>query len=271
MELGEAVAVTVISENHDEDCYFCKASDKPSTEVNDLTDDPDEDAAEMEDSLGEYRFKNDAGKLGKALGGKPAAKPVSLGGQSYDAAVAAHHLIPGNAALKKVRSLMKFMWTDGEAEGNIGYNVNARTNGVWLPGNYGVRPWGAQGKAFENDAGGITAQQFAFAAMDAWRAQFHDAHKDYSEFVKGVLRKMSDKLRANEEIWCPEQKNKGGDSPTQMFQIVGRLNTISARMKRMLVFPTSGWKENVYTSRFVQAYMDEREHQLTETDSRNRG
>jgi hypothetical protein len=139
MELGEASAVVIASENHDEDCYFCKASEKATTEANDLKDNPDEDAAEMEDSLDEYRFKNDAGKLGTALGGKPAAKSVTLGGKSYGAAVAAHHLIPGNASLKD-SELMDYLWTDGEAEGNIGYNVNAKPNGVWSPGNYGVPP-----------------------------------------------------------------------------------------------------------------------------------
>lgn len=270
MELGEASASAVISENHDEDCYFCKASDKPTTEINDLTDNPDEDAAEMEDSLGDYKFKNDAGKLGTALGGKPSAKSVSLGGNNYDAAVAAHHLSPGNAALKK-STLMKYLWKDGKAEGNIGYNVNAKPNGVWLPGNYGVRPWGTQGKAFEKNSNGISAQEFAFAAMEAWGAQFHDAHETYSEFVKDSLNKIADKLRANETLWCPEQKKKNKDKPTQMFEIVGRLNTVSARMKRMLVFPTTGWKINIYTSRFVQNYMTDKEHQLTETDSSNKG
>ena len=192
MELGEASVVANISENHDEDCYFCKASYKLTTEINDLTDDPDEDAAELEDSLGEYKLKNDAGKLGAALGGKPVAKSVTFGEKPYDAAVAAHHLIPGNASLKKVRPLVKFMWTDGEAEGNIGYNVNAKPNGVWLPGNYGVRPWGTQGREFEKNSGGISAKQFAFSAMEAWGAQFHDAHDKYSKFVSSVLRKMSD-------------------------------------------------------------------------------
>ncbi len=79
MEIGEAAAVVVISENHDEDCYFCKAKDEePSTEVNELTDEHDEDAAELENSLGEYKFKNSAGKLGTALGGKPEVKTVTI-------------------------------------------------------------------------------------------------------------------------------------------------------------------------------------------------
>jgi len=268
MEVGEASAVAIASEDHDKDCYFCKASDKPTTETNDLIDNPDEDQAEMEDSLGEYKFKNDAGKLGTALGGKPAAKVVTLGGKPYDAAVAAHHLIPGNAALKK-SPLMKFLWKDGKAEGNIGYNVNAKTNGVWSPGNYGVRPWGADGKAFEKGANGATAKDFAFVAMEAWGCQFHDAHEKYSKFVEGVLNKINDKLKANETLWCPEQKKKDKDKPTQMFEIVGRLNTVSARMKRMLTFPTTGWKSNVYTSRFVEDYMREKGHHHGGTDPSN--
>ncbi len=32
MELGEAISDVISSENHDEDCYFCKASDKLTTE-----------------------------------------------------------------------------------------------------------------------------------------------------------------------------------------------------------------------------------------------
>jgi len=268
MEVGEASDTATASENHDDDCYFCKASHTPTTETNDLTDHPDEDAAEMEDSLGEYKFKNNAGKLGAALGGKPEMKIVALGGKDYHAAVAAHHLIPGNAALKN-SELMDHLWTDGSAEGNIGYNVNATTNGVWSPGNYGVRPWGAGGSAFEKQSHGVTAKDFAFTAMEAWGCQFHDAHEKYSKFVESVLNKVSDKLQANQTLWCPEQKKKDKTDHTQMFEIVGRLNTVSARMKRMLTFPTMGWKSNVYTSRFVQDYMREKDHQHGNTDAAN--
>ena len=99
-DVGESISIPeVATENHDDDCYFCNAEETLTTETNDLVDNPDEDAAELEDSLGEYKFKNDAGKLGTALGGKPDPKEVTLGANEYDAAVAAHHLIPGNAAL----------------------------------------------------------------------------------------------------------------------------------------------------------------------------
>ncbi|WP_281556011.1 AHH domain-containing protein [Thalassomonas sp. RHCl1] len=271
MEVNEASADAVTSDNHDKDCYFCNAKESPTTETNDLIDEPDEDAAEMEDSLGEYKFKNRSGKLGRALGGKPEPRKVILAGKPYDAAVAAHHLIPGNASLKE-SAIMEWLHVDGKAVGNIGYNVNAKTNGVWSPGNYGVRPWGTKGAAFVaecakhcKDSGytgePITAKDFAFSAMEAWGCQFHDAHEDYSTFVADVLDKIADKLDNNKNIWCPEQKKKNKDEPTQMFQIVGRLNTVSARMKKMLTFPTFSWKSNVWTSAFAQSYMLEKEHQ----------
>ncbi len=280
MQVGEAIAIIVSNENHDEDCYFCNAEEEPTTEENDLTDHFDEDAAEMEDSLGEYKFKNAASKLGKALGGKPEPKTVLLAGKEYRAAVAAHHLIPGNASLKE-SSIMEWLHVDGKAPGNIGYNVNASPNGVWSPGNYSVRPWGKKGAAFvegiekhcaaSNYSGEpITAKTFAFEAMEKWGCQFHDAHEKYSTFVASVLDKIADKLESNKTIWCPEQKKKSSNEPTQMFAIVGRLNTISSRMKRMLTFPTFSWKSNVWTSTFAQNYMAEKEHQSGDTDSSNR-
>ncbi|MFT6031333.1 MAG: hypothetical protein ACI8O8_003084 [Oleiphilaceae bacterium] len=102
---------------------------------------------------------------------------------------------------------MKYLHKDGPAPGNIGYNVNTKTNGVWSPGNYGVRLWVTGGSVFEKNSS-FEAKEFAFAAMEKWGCQFHDAHSDYNDFVEGVLDKIADKLRKNETIWCPEQKKK---------------------------------------------------------------
>lgn len=55
-DIGESISIAeVASEDHDDDCYFCNAEVTPTSETSDLVDNPDEDAAEMEDSLGEYK------------------------------------------------------------------------------------------------------------------------------------------------------------------------------------------------------------------------
>lgn len=260
MQLGEPVAPGVITDTaHDDDCYFCKNQDEPRSLANELTDNPDEDGAEMEDSLGVYRFHNDAGELGDALGGKPAARPVKVGGSTFEAAVAAHHLIPGNAALKK-SSIMEHLKTDGTAAGNIAYNVNSKPNGVWLVGNYGVRPWGTKGAAFSSQA---KAEPMAFVAlaMEAWRGQFHDAHEAYSTFVRKDLDGLADKIENQESLWCPESKNKADEAEHPLYSLVARLNTVSGRLRRYLCFPTSNWRPNVYTSSWVADYVATRPHQ----------
>jgi len=265
MELGEIVNVDmIVDEKHEDDtCVFCQSTEPPEELINELEDSHDEDTeASTGDEAPTYRFKNDAGKLGTALGGKPKPNEVTLGGKTFNAAVAAHHLIPGNAALKNSELFLsnEYLWKDGKAKGNIGYNINAAKNGVWSPGNYGVRPWGTKGATFESNNPKLKSKDLAFAAMESWRTQFHDAHADYSDFVRDCLDKLFDKLEAQEEIWCPEakKKEKKPDEKDPLYVLVNRLDTISARMKRMLQFPTSNWKRNIYTSRFVEQYMDEK-------------
>jgi len=275
MDLGEKVSTgEIVSEKHDEEiCVFCQATEPPKEIINELVDDHDEDAeAKTGDNVPTYKFKNDAGTLGRSLGGKPGAKAVRLKNKIFDASVAAHHLIPGNAALKNSQLFKskEYLWKDGKAKGNIGYNINAKANGVWSPGNYGVRPWGTKGAVFEAENPELKAKDFAFAAMEAWGTQFHDSHKAYSEFVKDCLDKVFDKLEAQEELWCLEAKKreKNPEEKDPLYALVQRLDTISARMKRMLEFPTTHWKRNIYTSRFVEQYMDEKPHIRKKTDER---
>lgn len=278
MDLGEpASADMVASEKHDESCYFCSAKEPPKEEENELDDHWDEDD-ELDGSLDTVRFKNDASKLGKAIGGKPddkeinLAKPVSGTNKKtktpYAVSVAAHHLIPGNAALKnsKLFKSKKYLWTNGTATGNIGYNVNSAPNGVWLPGNYAMRPWGPGGTGFYS-ATGIEPREYAFAAIQKWGAQFHDAHEDYSDFVKLALDKIYDKLEAKTELWCPEAKKRDSNPEKRapLYVLVSRINTVSSRMKSMLVLPTQNWKKNIYTSRFSLAFMDEKSEHVTTT------
>lgn len=280
MDLGELVSVNmIVDEKHDDTCSFCKSTEKPKKVANDLEANPDEDAVAELDGPGEdaadaldssvtvpdLKFKNDAGKLGNAMGGKPDHKVVKLGGKPFNAAVAAHHLIPGNASLKKSQLFLseEYLWKDGEVMGNIGYNINSAENGVWSPGNYGVRPWGTEGAGFVAKNPELSPEDFAYAAMDAWRTQFHDAHEKYSDFVKDCLDKIFEKLEDGAELWCPEAKKKKEKKPDEkepLYVLVQRLNTVSGRMKRMLTFPTKNWKTNIYTSRFVQTYMVQKKH-----------
>jgi len=122
-------------------------------------------------------------------GGKPEAKPVRLNNKLFDATVAAHHLIPGNAALKESELFLseEYLWKDGKAKGNIGYNINAKNNGVWSPGNYGVRPWGTKGATFEAENPGLNAEDFAFAAMEKWVIK-KDTHDSPESMCKNMNR-----------------------------------------------------------------------------------
>jgi hypothetical protein len=252
VEVGEAVAVVVGDTGHDEDCYFCKAKEEPETVENDLEANPDDDAE------GYGGFKNDASKLGKSLGGSPAQRTASVDSKQLAITVAAHHLIPGNAALKKCQLFRseEYLWLDGKKKGNIGYNVNAADNGVWLPGNYAIEGWKAKLDSFKED--------YAQSAIESWRAQFHDTHEIYSEFVLEALEKVYEKIDSVYCVKCPEAKEqKKKPSPEErppLRALVTRLNTISARMRRMLVAPTLNWKKNVYTSSRSLRFMERRPH-----------
>jgi hypothetical protein len=146
----------------------------------------------------------------------------------------------------------EYLWKDGMANGNIGYDINSSPNGMWLPGNYAVRPWSPKEEAAKRD--------YAFAAIRAWQRQFHDAHEQYSSKVLESLDKLYDKLELGETVWCEEKAKKEKPPPEErqnLYAIVARLHTISARLSRMLRFPVSEWKSNIYTSRFSQQFMSE--------------
>src|SRR6266511_2337666 len=254
-QVGESVSPALTAESdHDEDCYFCKADKQPAEEENTLDDDPDDDSGFPGLVEKGVRFKNDASALGRALGGAPPVKSVPVDGEPFDSSVAAHHLIPGNASLKESKFFLqkKYLWTAGKKKGNIGYNVNSEPNGEWLPGNYAQRPWGKDGAAFE-EGNEVTPAEYAFASIRGWRAQFHDAHKDYSDHVRLALDAVFNKLNHNESIVCPKAAKKKKGKPEEqspMYSLVARFHTISRRMKRKLVFPVENWFRNIFTSRF---------------------
>lgn len=178
------------------------------------------------------------------LGGFPGLMNTEVSGKKYNITRAAHHLIPGNASLKNsdLFKSNKYLWKDGKAKGNIGYNINNPTNGVWLPGNYAVRPWSGKAATFQDT--------YAHSAVRKCNGHFHDAHRPYNLFVLDALNKIFEKLEAKESIICPEAKKRKRDpqKDSPLKALVARLNTVSLRMRRMLVYPESGWKNNIYTS-----------------------
>ncbi|RKH56799.1 AHH domain-containing protein [Corallococcus llansteffanensis] len=271
-ELGEGVlaALNHHSEHSEDTCAFCTASKEPTEENNVLTDSFDEDANELPGlDMEGMAFRNCAGKLGAALvsaGLSQLEGKVQLDGIEGELPVqsAAHHLIPGNAALKRSK-LMPYLHSEGMAVGNIGYDVNGEENGAWLAGNYALRgqsglaKWGPGGAGFLAMYG-KDPKEYAFAAIEALRCQFHDAHEDYSDFVLNELNLLAKKLEKTQSLWCPEAQQKPDEDPKkrQMKMLVLRLNTLSRRLKRFVTHPGPAWRENLVTSRFSLAYIRER-------------
>jgi A nuclease family of the HNH/ENDO VII superfamily with conserved AHH len=271
-ELGEGILAALNHHPaHSKDtCAFCNASKEPTEEKNVLTDSFDEDANELPGlDMEGMAFHNCAGKLGTALiaaGLSQIEGNVQIHGIKRELPVqsAAHHLIPGNAALK-VSKLMPYLHSEGMAPGNIGYDVNGQENGTWLAGNYALRgqdglaKWGPQGAGFLAMYG-KDPKEYAFAAIEKLDCQFHDGHDDYSKFVRNELDLLAKKLEKTKSLWCPEAQQKPDEDPKkrQMKMLVLRLNTISRRLKNFVTTPSSAWKENLVTSRFSLAYIRER-------------
>jgi hypothetical protein len=274
MQIGEKTHIAKHSKYHDEECPFCKAEkEKIEERLNELVDDLDEKTldetgadvpqpgtgAPISETATEiiavavksYMFKNDSGKLGAAIKEPKPEKEITLksGTEPLKVGVAAHHLIPGGGSLAKSK-IMKYLHVDGKKEGNIGYNVNSAENGVWLPGNYAVRPWSSHSEGFK--------EQYAPKAIAKCGAQFHDAHTEYNKFVKGVLDKTNLKLHYITTI-CETGKEITEELPPEkrppLSQLLVRLNHLSSRMKHMLTGAPSKWRLNVFTSSRSKHYM----------------
>ncbi|SMF56296.1 A nuclease family of the HNH/ENDO VII superfamily with conserved AHH [Alteromonadaceae bacterium Bs31] len=284
-EIIESVAVTMINlDKHSEpDCPFCNAKEeKPKVENNDFDQDSDEDTSEVLGLVGGiegYTHKNCSGALGTALGGKaavPSTKGVTAEDWKYEleVAYAAHHLIPGHGSLDKSELYKggKYLRHKGQKEGNIGYNVNCKQNGVWLPGNYAYSQkssgseWGTKGKKLK-EYHDVSAQDYVSQVIGKAGRQFHDAHRKYNTFVKNQLNKINDKLSVtSEEAWCEEGKKQSEgkeENIRPLYQLVGRLGHLSNRMKRKLITPTSGWNTNVYTSSYSMQWMHDHNRKLS--------
>lgn len=171
--------------------------------------------------------------------------------------LAAHHLIPGEAAL--ATSALKNYMTQGKSvtassdkgpvkrkiRKHIGYNVNGMHNGVWLPGNYAIRKstsptdetWS---KLFESHKDWCL--NYVASVSKVGKGQFHDAHTQYSEAVETLLNNIAGILNTHV---CNECSDPEINPP---FAIKNRLYRLSDYFKRQLTGAPGSWKRPWFTS-----------------------
>ncbi len=237
-QIALAISVAATSQEPNEKCWFCE--EKSNHKVTDIDADPETNDSDSEDDVPENDEKNDASKLGSNLGSQP-SWTITCPEQEIETKVmaAAHHCIPGNASLKKCKNLLKYM-KEGQSpvnlSGDIGYGINHKKNGVWLPGNYNVRSgkehykknWGAytgvSGDKFKNN--------YAIESMKKSGLQFHDAHPAYSENVLDTLTDIVRKLGKPKDT-CPICEKKL-DKTRPPYGLVGRLDFVSGEHRTMI-------------------------------------
>lgn len=246
-EIAEGIAVAAAAKAPDgEPCWYCEEEPKTDEKEFDIDAEPETTESDSEDAIAE-NLDNDSSKLAKSMGGEPRwiiTNPDDQG--TSKVTPGAHHCIPGGAALNKVTGITDLI------EKGVPYGVNHRNNGVWLPGNYAVRPsiegwtkkWGdlvgAAGKKFKD--------AYAERAMLVATTQFHDAHPTYNGKVKKCLEALVAKLAATEGK-CPIcGKEYSAERPP--YGLVGRLDSISSSHRAML---TGVAKSNATMKKSVRA------------------
>lgn len=235
-QIGEGVGSAVIK-NTNVDCWFCTESPKGKNLKNSEIADPDTSNYETETSVPENDEKNKSSALGKNLGNRPNwtlfCPDKNL---PTEIVPGAHHCIPGKAAFGEVLKMgLKNYIREGGKFGlssDIGYSINHSNNGVWLPGNYGVRggkghykkTWSAYGKSFQ--------QEYSKRAIKATNRQFHDTHSDYNEQAHTTLEDIMNKLGELKQT-CPIC-NDPHDKTRPPYGLVGRLDWASSLYRRVL-------------------------------------
>lgn len=312
MDIGEAIALPAfeasLAQEYEAKCPFDEdESGGPKRPKEDIEDDDLPDVQELQKNDGGVLGRNiEAGRAGDADGGpyspgsflyKQAADDTERGRgskvrlksfQDIDAGdfpftVAAHHLIPGNAALyKKNVKIIDYMEKDGEVQSlsgktytikhHIGYDVNGSHNGVWLPGNYAIRKARPAYSHVLKDEKRITVEakpgttpveglsweelstdhepwQFDYiaGAMKAANGQFHDSHEDpYSANVRKFLNKISTMLAAHQDA-CLLCRGKNEPIPPP-YRIKQRLYAISSSLRAYVTGQPASWKHPWFTS-----------------------
>lgn len=239
-QLGESIAVAAMQQSGDDECWFCEEEPEDAIQNNSEDASPDTSDNEPEDEVPENDDKNNSGALGENLGDRPTWSIICPDkNQSTDIVPGAHHCIPGKAAFKKVMDLglKDFVSKKGDNSfiSDIGYSINHANNGIWLPGNYGVRKgkghYTKTWKGYENDVNNFQ-QEYVNRAIKATNRQFHDAHAEYNKLVKKTLENILEEL-GEPENECPIC-HKPYDKTRPPYGLVGRLDFVSMSYKRVL-------------------------------------
>ena len=154
--------------------------------------------------------------------------------EQYGYTMAAHHCIPGNAALKESKILKYISASKGTIVKNIGYNVNGAGNGIWLVGWYAVRAGNGNSPSANTGWGALTGlpfrEAYVMAVIRATGAQFHDTHATYSDNVRDVLDKVALHFDTNAKFFCDKCKEAaqqpGGKIPPP-YGLNDRLDSFS--------------------------------------------
>jgi hypothetical protein len=196
---------------------------------------------------------------------------------------------------------MKGGTATGKVWADVGYDVNGVENGVWLPGNYavgggsgGTREWESAPSALDNELNGVPPPpqpkpkkstdttltglrhnydtnnrkgQYVIEVTRLYRAQFHDSHNEYSDFVTNILMKLAslyEEQNKTIETSCPKCKErfdkiKNEGTPTH-FGLAHRLNGVSSKLRGYLT-GNRGHSE-VYTSMRGKAACDQGKDKL---------
>jgi hypothetical protein len=298
MQLGELVATPSLLQELENQCPFKdEFPDAPKLADENVADD---DLSAQANDGGILGDNLSAGKPGIADGGPypptdylyrqpandsnrgrkthlslPAFKDAEAGDYPYT--VAAHHLIPGNAALKKTKLLVEFMKDGGNVEsvagkkytikGHIGYDVNGSHNGAWLPGNYAIKTALPQRKKNNkvlparvgttpiegsswsalNDGHEDWQYNYVASASKAAGGQFHDSHNmPYSASVRKNLGKVLIALALHLDSDCEHCKGKTELPPP--YRIKRRLYAMSKRLRGFVLGGPGEWKHPWFTS-----------------------
>jgi|SRR5579864_2152837 len=203
--------------------------------------------------------------------GQISAKPmvkVANDKNEYPYIVAAHHLIPGNAALEASDLYNNFMKKGGKIDKytiqeNIGYNVNGSHNGVWLPGNYAIRRKTSPCKKtwsilIEMPTYQDWCYNYMVAVVRKADGQFHDTHTEYSENVLECLDKITLQLYMHLNSGCKDCKSKTKIPPP--YQIKSHLYLLSQYFRKKVTSHPRLWKLPWVTSdRFKNQLMQNKE------------